>query len=83
MAISNGCDCGATDCKTCFPYSRTLPECDACGCEFTPKDEYQTICDDCLEAGSVWCVKCGDEHPMLDDDDDDDFVCDDCKKKEG
>jgi len=28
-------------------------------------------------------MKCGDEHPILDDDDDDDFVCDDCKDKEG
>ena len=27
-------------------------------------------------------MKCGDEHPMLDDDDDDDFVCDDCKDRD-
>ena len=47
----------------------------------------------CLECGNPkpyhqyfkgrWCMKCGDEHPILDDDDDDDFVCDDCKDKEG
>ena len=74
--------CGATDCPKCYPGCNDYPDCVVCGEQFEPDDYEQDTCAGCSEEGSVWCVKCGDEHPTVDDDDDDDFVCDDCKEKD-
>jgi len=75
------CMCGARDCPKCYPGCNYSPDCVECGEKFYPDDYEQDTCDGCLEESSVWCIKCGDEHPALGEDDDD-FVCDDCKDRD-
>lgn len=51
--MSNGCDCGATDCPRCFPCSYDCSDtvaCVLCGEEFVQDDEDDKVCLECWES---------------------------------